>query len=254
MAVRIKLVHSSAAPPAVRAHASVSLAQGVWLSGIQVVQVERGLRVVFPTSVQMDASGGPQVQPMLEFESEQTRGKWEQRILEAYRAESAPPPPEPRPVAVGPLKHVPARESPAELPVIFVDGGCRGNPGPGAAAALICIPGRAPIELVRFLGPTNASAAEYTAVLLAMQEVERLASTGLALPELAVRGDSALLIKYFQGQWKVKDAKLFGLAAESRAVIERLHMQVHWEHVPREQNRAADTLVARCLDANLGES
>ena len=248
MAVRIKLICREGALPAVRAHAAVSLAAGVWLSGIQVVEGERGLSVVFPSSLVMDASGTPTVHEMIEFESDATRGKWQQKILAAYRAEAAPPPER---KAVAPLQRIPTDAEPGPVTLVQVSGTARGNPGPGAAAALVAVPGRPPIELMRGLSDTTQSAAEHAAILMGLREVERLRATGLEIRTVLVRGDSAVAIKHLQGRWGLKDAALKAVAQECHELTAKLRLSVTFEHVEPEENRAAAALVQRCLDAGV---
>lgn len=236
----------------------MSLASGVWLSGIQIVESAEGLRVVFPTSLLVNTAGSPLIAEMVEFDSRDTRIKWEQRILAAYGEEAAAPQrgPEPKPKPKpapppAPLK----RETTAEMApkvdatVLHVAGGCRGNPGTGAAAALVCVPGREPIELMNALGESTPSLAEHTAILMALREVERLRTTGLKIRAVVVRGDSAVAIKHLQGQWSVTDPALKELAHTCLELVAQQRLEVVWEHVSPADNAAAAALVQRCLDA-----
>ena len=251
MAVRIKLIHSTAPPPVLRAQATVSLANGVWLAGIQVVEAETGLRVVFPCTLVTDPVGAPAIAPALEFEEVATARKWEQRILQAFneaRGDVAPPPEKPAwarpppPAPTGPVAEV------------HVGGAARGEPGPAAGAAVIALPGRPAIELARFVGAkSNSGLALFTGVLIAVTELERLKATGLALPSIVLKSDSSLIVKQFEGVWKIKEPTLAALVRDCRAVIERARLSIKFEQVPRSQNAAADALVERCLDAARGE-
>lgn len=223
MAVRIRLIRSLD----VRAHASVTLAAGVWMSDIQVVESDSALTVRFPDC--------------LEFERPETRAKWEARILEAYRAEAkvrSPP---------APLQHLAVEPGPTTL--IYTAGAARGNPGPGAAAAVIAVPGRPPIELAQSLESASPSGAVHAAIVLALREVARLRASGVEVKVVVVRGDHALTLKHMQGVWGVDDPELQALAASCREIADGALLQVKYEHVGAVENRAAIALVERCLEA-----
>ena len=84
--------------------------------------------------------------------------------------------------------------------------------------------------------------AEYTALLLALQEAHRLAAT-----EVDLRLDSKLIVEQLHGRWRVKDAKLQPLHAEARRLLAGF---ARWKatHEPRATNRAADALANLALD------
>ncbi len=80
----------------------------------------------------------------------------------------------------------------------YCDGACRGNPGPGAAAAYINPPGPVPmIALSKYSPATTNNRAELAAVILALR----------AIPvgeEVTVHSDSQVTIYGASGQWKRK--------------------------------------------------
>ncbi|CAN5648871.1 hypothetical protein BH23CHL8_BH23CHL8_18720 [soil metagenome] len=135
--------------------------------------------------------------------------------------------------------------------LIRTDGAARGNPGPASAGAVLidaaqpdaAHPDAAPLSVVaRPLGVQTNNVAEYTALLLALQEALRLGAE-----EVDVRLDSLLIVQQLAGRWRVKDARLKVLHAEAMALLGRLRS---WRasHEPRATNRAADALANLALD------
>ncbi|HOX23398.1 MAG TPA: reverse transcriptase-like protein, partial [Elusimicrobiales bacterium] len=88
-----------------------------------------------------------------------------------------------------------------------IDGASRGNPGPGAAAAVLRNPEGSKVrECGLYLGECTNNFAEYSALALALQ----LAHASGA-QELDICSDSELLVKQFSGEYKIKNAELAGL-------------------------------------------
>jgi ribonuclease HI len=128
--------------------------------------------------------------------------------------------------------------------VVNVDGGARGNPGPAAIAAVASTPdGEVVDSRGEAIGTATNNVAEYRALLLG---IDLAHEHGAAEVELI--GDSELIVKQVNGEYKVKDAGLRPLHAQVRAALEGFD---RWSirHVRREQNAAADALVNETLDA-----
>lgn len=127
-----------------------------------------------------------------------------------------------------------------------IDGAARGNPGPaGAGAILKDARGAILAELSVFLGETTNNVAEYAALLCALQEAARL-----GIRDLNIQTDSELLARQMDGAYRVKDPTLRVLHALARQGVERF-ARCALRHVPREQNRAADRLANRAVDAGV---
>ena len=128
--------------------------------------------------------------------------------------------------------------------VVHVDGGARGNPGPAAIGVVVAdADGTLLEELGEPIGATTNNVAEYRALL---RGVERARALGAS--EVEVVGDSELVAKQVNGQYKVKHAGLRPLHAEALQALagfERWRVRT----VPRAQNAAADALVNAALDA-----
>lgn len=126
---------------------------------------------------------------------------------------------------------------------INIDGGSRGNPGPGAAAYVICSPdGTILAQEGHFMPYCTNNQAEYTALKLALIKAKELGAT-----ELFIQSDSLLLVKQFLGEYKIKHPDL----AARMAVIRRLAapFTIHMQHVLRHLNKAPDALANKAMDA-----
>lgn len=127
-----------------------------------------------------------------------------------------------------------------------VDGAARGNPGPaGAGVWLGDGQGRTLGEHSVYLGATTNNVAEYAALLVALHEAARLGAT-----DVRVQTDSELLAKQIQGEYRVKDPTLRALHAIAQQ-MQRGFARCRVTHIPREQNRVADRLANRAVDAGL---
>lgn len=128
--------------------------------------------------------------------------------------------------------------------VVHVDGGARGNPGPAAIGVVVSDAAGEPIEqLGEPIGETTNNVAEYRALLRGLERARALGAS-----EVEVVGDSELVAKQVNGQYKVKHAGLRPLHADALRALrgfERWRVRT----VPRAQNAAADALVNAALDA-----
>ena len=128
---------------------------------------------------------------------------------------------------------------------INIDGGSRGNPGPGASAYVICdLQGKILSQEGYYIAHCTNNQAEYIALKLAL-----LKSAELGASELFIESDSLLLVKQYRGEYKIKNADL---AARMQA-IRRLAapFTIHIKHVLREFNKAPDELANKAMDANM---
>lgn len=127
---------------------------------------------------------------------------------------------------------------------INIDGGSRGNPGPGASAYVIKTPeGKLLAQEGHFLAHCTNNHAEFTALKRAAQACLEMGAT-----ELDIRSDSLLLVKQYLGEYKIKNQNLKNLIGQIRQITENFKA-VHIQHVPREQNKEADALANKAMDA-----
>jgi ribonuclease HI/probable phosphoglycerate mutase len=130
-----------------------------------------------------------------------------------------------------------------EHAVMYVDGASRGNPGPASVAAVLYLPtGEELYSAGKKIGTATNNVAEYRAVVEGM----RLART-LGVRALTVRLDSELVMKQLTGAYRIKNAELAALAREV-ADESRHFTKCSFEHVPREENRAADRIANEALN------
>jgi ribonuclease HI len=127
--------------------------------------------------------------------------------------------------------------------IINVDGGSRGNPGPAGAGVVIRTEeGRRVFEAGYFLGRQTNNAAEYHALIRALQCAQKLA------PEaLTIHSDSELLVRQLTGEYQVKSPGLAPLFREAQMLLVR---SGRWNirHVRREQNARADELANLAME------
>lgn len=125
---------------------------------------------------------------------------------------------------------------------INIDGGSRGNPGPGASAYVICdMKGKMLAQEGYFIPHCTNNQAEYTALKLALIKSGELGAT-----ELFIQSDSLLLVKQFTGQYKIKHPDLQSRMAVIRRLAEKF--TIHIKHVLREFNKSPDALANKAMD------
>ena len=127
--------------------------------------------------------------------------------------------------------------------LIYTDGAARGNPGPAGAGAILRDPDGAVLaEIAEPLGHATNNVAEWTAVLLALEEARRLGAT-----QVDLRMDSQLVARQISGIYRVKHPDLKPIHA---AVMDLLRTLDGYTvgHVPRELNREADRLSNVAID------
>jgi ribonuclease HI len=126
---------------------------------------------------------------------------------------------------------------------VNVDGGARGNPGPAAIGVVVRQGDDVVAEVSERIGEATNNVAEYRALLAGIARAAELGAT-----ELELVGDSELVVKQVRGEYKVKNAGIKPLHAETLSALDGFES---WsiEHVRREDNAEADALVNQALDA-----
>jgi len=120
---------------------------------------------------------------------------------------------------------------------IHIDGSSRGNPGPAGCGVVIQDEeGVVLLEEGYPLGEMTNNAAEYTALILALEEAHLLKASGVK-----VYADSELLVKQMNGEYRVKHPEMKVLYARARKLSGGLK-EFSIQHVMREENQAADRL------------
>jgi probable phosphoglycerate mutase len=93
------------------------------------------------------------------------------------------------------------------------------------------------------IGVATNNVAEYRAALAGLEAARELGARSVLL-----RADSRLLVEQLAGRFRVKNPTLIKLHQEIRKLLPSFE-RVSFEHVPREQNRDADRLANRGVDA-----
>ena len=126
--------------------------------------------------------------------------------------------------------------------IINIDGGSRGNPGPGASAYVIKdTAGKILAQEGYFIPHCTNNQAEYTALRLALIKSAELAAT-----ELEIISDSLLLVKQYLGEYKIKNADLAARMVEIRELAKPFTIQIR--HVLRSLNKEPDALANKAMD------
>jgi ribonuclease HI len=141
----------------------------------------------------------------------------------------------------------PPGEERREALLVYCDGGSRGNPGPAAVGAVVLDPATDPpatlATVSRRIGVATNNVAEYEALIAGLE-----AAAQYPAREMRVRADSQLLIRQLETRYKVKHPKLRPLYERARELLSH-YERVDLQHVPREENTLADSLVNAAFDA-----
>lgn len=126
---------------------------------------------------------------------------------------------------------------------INIDGGSRGNPGPGASAYVIKdASGQILAQEGHFIPHCTNNQAEYTALKLALVK-----SAELGAQELDIISDSLLLVKQYLGEYKIKHPDLAERMAEIRTLAAPFK-KIQIRHVLRHLNKEPDALANKAMD------
>lgn len=129
--------------------------------------------------------------------------------------------------------------------ILRTDGAARGNPGPGGVGVVIEQPdGQIVARGKKALGVLTNNQAEYLALIHGLRAIVRYHPR-----RVEVRMDSDLVVKQMRGQYRVKHEDLQPLYQEAKRLAAALP-DVTFTHVPREQNKLADSLANQALDAD----
>ena len=134
--------------------------------------------------------------------------------------------------------------------ILQTDGGSRGNPGPAGAGAAIFDEGGAVIKgASAFLGVMTNNEAEYKAVLLGLETLKKMFGKD-KVKNLAVevRLDSELVCRQLNGEYQIKEEKLVPLFIKIWNLRVAEFKNLHFKHIPREENSVADKLANEAMD------
>jgi ribonuclease HI len=122
--------------------------------------------------------------------------------------------------------------------VIYFDGCCKGNPGPGGAGAVLYKNDKEIWSDCMFVGEkvTN-NISEYAGLLMGLQ----FATNQSNIKNLIIKGDSLLVIKQMKGEYKVNSENIKELFKKAKEYEKQIG-NVEYLHVYRKDNKRADEL------------
>ncbi|UCB46522.1 MAG: ribonuclease HI family protein [Spirochaetota bacterium] len=128
---------------------------------------------------------------------------------------------------------------------VFIDGGCKGNPGEGAFGFVISdYKG----ELYRYgekLRNCTNNSAEYRALIGALLYL--LDNGFRSIEQITVYSDSELLVHQMNQRYKVRSRNLLPLFTKAKRLAKKFN-NISIEHIRRSDNRVADRIVKRIFD------
>ncbi len=133
--------------------------------------------------------------------------------------------------------------------IAHTDGGSRGNPGPAGAGVIVTDEhGTVLKEVAKFLGNATNNFAEYQAVLVALQTLEKILGKGSKETEVEIKLDSELVQRQLSGKYQIKEPGLVPhfIAIHNLRVAHFPH--ITFTHVRREYNKEADRLANEAMD------
>jgi ribonuclease HI len=123
---------------------------------------------------------------------------------------------------------------------IWFDGASKGNPGPMAGGAVVKYDGKTE-ELCGKKGRGTNNEAEYEGLILGLARAVELGAR-----RVVIYGDSQLIIKQLQGQYKVKAPNLLPYHQKAKQLLEQIPSRsLKW--IPRAENAAADAAANRAI-------
>lgn len=120
--------------------------------------------------------------------------------------------------------------------LVRTDGSSYGNPGPAGAGVEILGPKH--LLACKPLGNITNNKAEYEAVILALQLLEKYE---MEKRPILIETDSLLVVKQISGDYQVKNKDIKPLYNKLKLLIAKFK-QVDIKHIPREENHVADLL------------
>lgn len=138
------------------------------------------------------------------------------------------------------------RGSGSESVEIYADGGSRGNPGPSGGGFVIYRGGKLVAKGSEHFGRRTNNQAEYLALRMALRKAYELFTDH----KISCFLDSKLAVEQMNGNFKVKSENVRPLFEDVRRIADQFK-EFSIQHIPREQNAAADTLANQAMDRGI---
>lgn len=135
---------------------------------------------------------------------------------------------------------------------IFTDGGSRGNPGLAALGVYVENQNNEKLAAIgKTLGVATNNVAEYSAIVEGLNWILFNKKNMTKLSRINFYMDSQLAVRQLNGIYKIKSPHLRELLFSAKQKEAEIGLPIHYSHVPRDQNKKADTLVNMALDNTL---
>lgn len=128
---------------------------------------------------------------------------------------------------------------------IFTDGGSINNPGPAAIAFVIYFNNKIVQSYSAKIGTNTNNFAEYSALLMSLKWVKE--NSADKIDKISVFSDSSLMVNQLNGLFKVKNADIREFIIKIRVLEREINTPIVYNHIPREKNSLADSLVKKAL-------
>jgi ribonuclease HI len=123
--------------------------------------------------------------------------------------------------------------------ILFFDGCCKGNPGPGGSGFVLYEEDGATeiVAAAQFVGDyvTN-NVAEYNGLICGLKEAVKQ-----GVEDLVVKGDSLLIIQQMRKEFQIRSSNLLPFYQEAAAIVKEF-AKIEFKHVYRAENQRADAL------------
>ncbi len=127
---------------------------------------------------------------------------------------------------------------------LYFDGASRGNPGPASYGGVIYKPdGTTLLTYKKAIGKHTNNVAEYLGLIVGLRHC-----IDQKINNVAVFGDSKLVVEQTLGNWKVKSENLITLQEEIKKCL-RCIDNISISHIYRKHNKVADKLANEALDS-----
>lgn len=128
---------------------------------------------------------------------------------------------------------------------IYTDGGSINNPGPSAISFVAYFEDKKVYDFSSKIGVNTNNFAEYSALLKALEWVKQ--NNKRVFSKITILSDSNLMVNQLRGLYKVKNAIIREFIMKIRILEQEIKKPIVYKHIPREENRPADSLVKKEL-------
>lgn len=129
----------------------------------------------------------------------------------------------------------------------YIDGCCKGNPGPGGIGGHARFDNGFNFRFFRAVGHTTNNEAEYLALIEMLEQIISNADNISKNEPIIIRSDSQLVINQMLGEYTVKNERILKHYYKAKDLISCLSNKVIFEKVSRSENTLADQLANTSL-------